>query len=284
MKPVFIVALLVFILMTIHCGQITSDLENTNFLFSVKVKSTDKQPLEGLNISAWNVVQYAWQKTPLPPLHAAPATTTIMFDLFDDAQVDLTIKNLKNETVLSIYEQALLYPGKYSVAPSFQSRDGVAIYKCLLEVRDVKQHNLFFRDSTYMVLYQPDVTIALLGQTNQQGEFRTEDRYKFPSTLGNLPALVHTGISSPEPLGEITISDQIVIVVWDPQALIGQIYERKIQPGKNHFELTWDPQTATALQTAPTSRGTVQKKQFHIHENQQITQWKLYQNFPNPFN
>ncbi|UCF62792.1 MAG: hypothetical protein JSW33_09395 [bacterium] len=284
MKIITFFILFLSLAIIFYCGQITSDLENSDFMFSVKVKSPDNRPLEGLTISAWNLIRFPGEKAGLIPHGLKAATTTIMFDLFDDAQVDLTIKDLKNEIIQNIYEQTLLFPGKYSVAPSFQSRDGLVIYKCLLEVRDVKQHYLFFKDSTYMVLYQPDPTIAFLGLTNYKGEYQTDDRYKFPSTLANLPELVYTDISSPEPLGEITISDQIVIIVWDPQRFVGQDYQRKIQPGKNHFELTWDPQTSRSLSATSILPEMVRKKQIFFHENQQITQWKLYQNFPNPFN
>ena len=284
MKFISILSLITFLLIIVQCGQITSGLEDSKFIFSVTVKDPSDQPMEGLNISAWNRIQITGMiNHPNQPI-ASSASTTIMFDLFDDAQVDLIIKNLRNEIVLNILDKAFFFPGRYSFIPSIQSQDGLAIYTCLLEIRDVKKHYLYFSDSTYMVLYQPDPTTAILGKTDYQGEYSTGDSLKFPNVLKNLPELIHTKAFSPEPQGGITIQDSITILVWDPQNLLYQQYHREIHSGKNHFELTWDFPESSLLPKNSMSLRKHHTEQTLYHAPLQISEWKLYQNYPNPFN
>lgn len=284
MRPFTTLSLLISILLVLKCGQITSSQDDSKFLFSLTVKDSSNQPLSGLSVSAWNKIKIITgrEKPNYPTSYAA--STTITFDLFDDAQVDLAVKNLRNEPILNIFEKTFLYPGKYSVAPSIQSNDALAIYKCLLEVRDVKQHHLFFKDSTYMVLYQPSILSNQLGVTNSQGQYSNRDSLKFPSVLTKLPELVYTDYFSPERRGEIGIEDSIIIMVWDPQTFLLQEYFKKIQPGKNHFELVWDPYPSNPPLKTFLNPMTNQSEHFFKHEDIKIFQWKLYQNYPNPFN
>ena len=276
--------LLTFILLMFHCGQITSSDEDSDFNFSVKVTTPSNRPLTGLYVHAWNKIHFSSFKNPRKQPITSNATTTIMFDLIDDTEVDLTLKNLRNETVLNIFQQEFFNNGRYSISPSIQSNNALAIFKCLIEVRDLKQHLLYFTDSTYMVLYQPLLPFTELGKTDYQGRYSTTDSLKFPSILNNLPELVHTDIHSHVPQGRIIISDSITIVAWDPHSNLSQKYHNKIQQGYNHFDLVWDIQSSTPLIKDSMIPVPGQTKYTLKSEDLEIFQDRLYQNFPNPFN
>ena len=284
MKYILILSLPIFILIVLQCGQITSSPEDSNFLFAVKVTDPSNRPMTGLYVHAWNKIRFTGVKNNRNQPISSPATTTIMFDLIDDTEVDLTLKNLRNETVLNILQKEFLNNGRYSISPSIQSNDALALYKCIIEVRDLKQHLLYYTDSTYMVLYQPFFPYTELGTTDYRGEFSSGDSLKFPSVITNLPELVHTGMFSHAPQGRIVISDSITIAVWDPQNFLYQRYRREIHPGKNHFELVWDIQTSTSALRDSISLMQNQTEHILQHEDLEIFQDKLYQNYPNPFN
>ena len=103
------------------------------------------------------------------------------------------------------------------------------------------------------------------------------------NNLYNLPSIPFTSADSPYILGHFTFSDSVTIALSDESFSTLKLYYRKINDGENKINLNWDegiiqPEN-NIINRDIFSKDVMSKDSVSIPTN-----WKLYRNYPNPFN
>lgn len=264
----------------------TSPPPATKFSVTISAKDPIGTPVPGLRISVWNHLSVnpgkvitgstAHRGSVLP-------ISSIMYEVATSARVTLSVLEFDGTPVSTPVDDILL-PGTHVANWEIPKRQPTRIYTYRLIAIDTATNLTLFRDSLYAVLFQPDAEMSILGWTSPAGEFETSDPLFFPNAL-DLPPLIHTLSTGPTPIDTFAIRDTVTIVLTDTTQHRQMTYTEVVRKGvPNSLELLWNPARAeqwsgpaffkeeepTALQTAQLKKG--------------LLVWKLFQNFPNPFN
>ena len=257
------------------------------FSLKLEVVDTAGHPSPGLRISVWNRLDGIYPgmaaKTAGPT--GLSSISSMMFDVPNEARISLTVFDLDGAVVTSLYDRELLEAGFHIINFSIQASVPTRVYKCLYVAEDTAGSTVLFRDSIFAVLWQPDVSISILGWTSSPaGTFETRDSLLFPNTLA-LPPLIETG-QDPSPIGTFTISDNVTIVLTDTARHQYQSFQRVIRKGiGNTIQLVWNPRAAAMESTHPIKPSRRQVNTDGVVVPGDIPRaFKLHQNFPNPFN
>jgi hypothetical protein len=262
--------------------------KNNSFQFKISVKDAAGNPVNGLRVSAWdvlsidNLLKKASGTNQLNKTEMTYAVSTLNFSIAANAYVSLTVHNLRNNEVDTLFER-VGQAGQHAInwAPSFSYPSGV--YKILLKASNDTIH---FQDSIYAVCHTPDPEETVIGWITQNGVFEVADNSLFPNNL-DLPTFLQTNSGGPDVIGTFNYTDSVAVVLTDTSTNKQQWYYVTIGKQKNTFNLIWDP---------PHNPLVSSKQDFHpITKIQSIAddtaiveipplKWKLEQNYPNPFN
>ncbi len=263
------------------CAEEGTSLMYQADLFSMRITAMNAagQPVPGLRVSAWNSLTGFGTDKKLQDLLAA--NTTLWFEVSTLSRIDLSVLELDGTLATKPIDQLILMPGVYAVSLSLPRQVGTHVYKCLLLASDSVSASIVFRDSIYAVLWQPDPLIAILGWTSQDGSFETNDTLLFPNLL-SLPTLIRTSSGAPDSIGTFTIPDSIVICLTDTVSNLVRYYYQEVIRGTNSFTLQWDSSASNPLD-ASSPLPNESAKLLRVSRSRPGS-WKLWQNFPNPFN
>ncbi len=253
------------------------------FNLRITVRNSAGSPVSGLRISVWNLEPWPGLGKVARPARTnkIASSTVIGFDVPRVARVSVTVFDLDETEVSRLIENRLSSAGTYQVIFSLFKQSGTRVYKCRMTARDTATNQPLFADSVYMVLWQPDAAIAVLGITSSAGQVDCPDSLRFPNVL-SLPPLVRTDID-PTPLELFAIPDSVIIVASDTVAGISQQFRRTVGRGTNDIQVVWNP---------PASPGSVRETRSVRSLDSVVVRdsvsvpgaWKLRQNYPNPFN
>jgi hypothetical protein len=287
--PFLLTAITVIILLVLinSCNDSTTD--NTNkssndFLFKVTVKNSAGVAVQGLRVSAYNdPTTMGFPKT--MKVQNINAVSTINFALSKRCVAALTLYELDGTIFQRLITSSPRDAGMYAVNVNFNSKSiGARVYKAVLTAKNDTTNVEFFRDSIYVAQWQPDASVSVLGYTSSTGIFETADSLSFPNVL-TLPLMTHTAEQGYDSIGVFTFPSDVVITLYDSTTQKSQMYVRKVNKGKNEFELVWNP-TGGALIIEPFSidKFTAAIPDCVIVEPVYTGKTRLYQNYPNPFN
>jgi hypothetical protein len=259
------------------------------FSFRVTVTDVGGDSLEGIRISGWNHLSIPFpasasgQDDPADMAAGRPSyTTTFAFSANTACNADLSVYDLAGDPVITLVDEYLSGSGT-RVRTWHEPSGGLAtgVYKCVLNCTDSLTGSLMFADSIYAVLYRPDADISVFGFTGSDGVFETGDSLLFPNTF-ELPSLVNTDQGG-NPQGTFSIFDTVTIVLTDTATGKQQEFQRTVTSGKNEFELTWDP-AAAMLPKVMNGWADHQRSPAVVRKTASMaSEWKLWQNYPNPF-
>jgi hypothetical protein len=250
----------------------------TPFSLTLKVQDSLGNPVKGLQVSAYNLaVDSVLAKKSITA--GTGATTTVSFAVSKSSFIDLTVYNLDGSTAATVVHQTH-DAGYYSCLLNFQDiQAGTRVYKAVITAVDDSSSKELFRDSVYLTMWRQDPAMSILGYTSASGTFGTGDSIAFPNIL-TLPALMRTTETGTEPLYVFTIPNEVVFTLCDTLHEVGMRVVKTIQRGKNEFVIQWNPEagyktSAIVKQPIP---GIVKKDIIPLPVN-----FRLYQNYPNPF-
>lgn len=284
--------LLTLLLTVLSCNDNPTGERGTFFGLTITVRDTSGHPVPGLRVSAWNKLD-GLNYPPLPKGSRTTSTSSVMFALPRASRVHLSVVNLDGSAVATLSDGDLREAGVHMYQWTIDTTLPTRVYKCLFLARaDTIGNPLVFRDSIYVVLMlAPDITTSVLGWTSgAAGSFETDDPLFFPNVFP-LPWLRHT-MEDPTVIDSFRISDSVRITLTDTLRHISQRYWAVVRAHTlNSIELTWNPlaaadppegDPATRSRTVPASGGVL-----HVADplpSPVPTEYRLWQNFPNPFN
>jgi hypothetical protein len=287
MKSIALLFNIMVVVLLSSCREdTTSPPPTTDFSVKITIKNPVGTPVGGLRISAWNHLP------PGIPLsaqmrHGALASplsvSTIEFSVATPSRINLSVLEFDGSPVSTLVDQLLSF-GLYQVNWSNLAHTPPRVYRYRLIARDSAGAATLFRDSLYAVLWHVDAEIAVLGWSSSAGTFETSDKLLFPNVL-DLSELVHTNSNGPESLGTFTIPDSVTIALTDTTAHQQMTFDRLITRGvTNVIELVWDP-TLSKPWAHPHPQTDEQQSIVRTNRTARVLfDWKLYQNYPNPYN
>jgi hypothetical protein len=240
MKRIIFLCFLSTLLLLLTCGKSTEP--NQMPLFSVVVIDTTGAAVPDLNVGSINHSDYLYHVGKLGPPPMACPTTTISFSLPVTGHYSLEILNYYGDKITAFEDSAEagyveiewdasgLISGFYRYRLSTWSND-----------------TLTFSDEKWMILeLGPDALQTLIGTTDSNGVFASDDTLLFPCLLGAPPPIVRRDES-----GQVIdtvydfYEDTVTITLSDPAEPDKFIYFiRGLRVGPNSFKLVWDPTQA----------------------------------------
>lgn len=291
MKSNLVAAITTVMLLFSSCNDDTTSPPPIQQIFSVRisVKNMSGAPVTGLRISVWNHLSInlsgMQSSTNIQQRSLKPtAASSIGFNVRTTSKVTLKVMYFDDSPVSTLVNE-VMSDGMYTVHWFVDSIIPSSVYKYQLIAKHPTNDSLLFQDTKYAVLYRgPDIQQTIIGWTSNNGVFETNDIRLFPNVL-DLPVLVQTLSSGPEPINTFTFRDTVSIVLTDTTSHQQMAFIHVIKKGVlNDIQLVWDP--TLSLQWMPYTdlipqRGeAIQTRRL----SKVITAWKLYQNYPNPFN
>ena len=275
-KNIFFVLLL--IISFIGCKN-SVDTNQKPFVLNVKVIDSNNNSLQNINVSVWakinsnNILKRTEQSDSF-------AATTFKFNIPQNCFGSLKAYDLNNKFVQSLIAREL-QAGSYSVTWGTNIPDGV--FKCkFIASSDSTGSNVYFKDSIYAVLIAPDASISSIGKTNSSGQATTTNKLLCPN-LYNLPSIPLTSMVGPEVIGHFTFSDSFTIALSDESFSTVKLYYCNITDCENNITLNWDD----GISQSHNNKMIYKNNTFNnILASDTVflpTEFKLYQNYPNPF-
>ena len=269
--------ILFFAIIFFSCNENSVDSNNTNpFALNVQVVDSHNNPLKNINVSLWDRINLTTLKKAVP--NKVMAATTIRFDLPKECFVSMSMYDLNNKFVDNVVSKKLA-AGTYAYIWSTSIPNGT--FKCkFITSSDSLEKTIYYHDSIYVVLIAPDPSISIIGKTDANGKISTSNTLLFAS-LYQLPSIPYTSEDSPAPLDYFTFSDSVTICLSDESFSTKKLYYCEIRNDINNIKLNWDD-------------GIIQSDNQKIIFNNKIEKdsrinsnipkdWKLSQNYPNPF-
>lgn len=225
----------------ISCGDNGAGPDDSGPLFEAKVVDTAGTAVVGLRVGSINHSAFLGGLGKNSPAPKACPATEITFSLPKAGHYTLSILNYYGQqvTVFSGAAEA----GVLTITWDAHDEDGNPLvsgfYRYVLSI--VYNEGGSWSVEKWMVLeLGPDPAQTLIGTTNSNGVFVTDDTLLFPCLLGAPPSL---GILVEDTLVEVAdfYNDTVTITLSDTtQPDKFMYFERPLKVGPNYFEFVWD--------------------------------------------
>jgi|GEM_PF-3396850 len=240
-------AFISFLLLALMIGSCSDDdcpncPEQTGNLFTVTVVDTLGNPVEGIRIGSMN---HSYN-TPLTEKSMKPQVSTdIVFSLQEDSYVTLVVYDYYWNPVKILADSEFYQATTVSIpwdGTDFLNRPiKHGYYYAYLWSKYVAEPYSILEDTTVLVMevgLSPVQTI--IGYTDRNGVFTTDDTLYFPGLLGNPPVYQARDQNGYLLDSLFHYSDTVTITLSTLQE--GYIlFDKPLVVGPNNFELVWDP-------------------------------------------
>jgi hypothetical protein len=248
----------------------------------VQVVNSHGIPLPDMNVSLWSKLNYTSGIPKISGQNEINAASTIRFTLPQQSFTSLIIYDLNDKIIDKLISNEIKMAGAYSYTWTTSYYNGV--FKCkLITSSDSLQNNILYKDSIYVVEISPDPRVSVIGKTGNNGIITTSDKLLFPN-LFDLPSIPRTLLDSPEPFGYFTFSDSVIVAVSNAAFSEFVLYECAIKSGENKLSLKWDKSLPKHFNFKGSGINRFTRNNLIRNSGNDIPKdWKLYQNYPNPF-
>jgi hypothetical protein len=261
---------------------------DTNYSIKVIVKDQAGVPINGLRVSAWDVLSIdlllnkADGTNQLNRTDNISAASSLNFIIAANSHVLLTAFNFRNQEIDTLVDE-LLGAGRYQRIWVPPSGSPSSVYKIRLTAAN---DSINFQDSIYAVYHTQDPEQNVVGWTTHSGVFELSDASLFLNKL-DLPEFNRTYSTGPEIIGTFNYTNSVAVILTDTSTHQQQRYFVTIGRQRNTFNLTWNPPN-NLLAANRQYVGLAAKTQSIASDTVIVVVpplfWKLEQNYPNPFN
>lgn len=276
-----ILLLLFFVLFIISCSENSVEPENSDFNVQILAKDGNGHSMPNINVSIWSKLHYDLTRE-LPEIDIDNTETRVGFSVVENSFIDLSVYDMNGEkqtTLVHGSRQAGTYEVKFDYITKITDR--VSKIK-MTASSDSLQNNILFQDSIYAVFNRPFPTLSFVGKTRENGSFEVNNKLLFPHLL-SLPTLYITAENNPDSIGTFTFADTVIIALSNETFTESVIFERAVVNRNNYFELGWENGTSWNNITNTEKSNKEKKPVSHkILQTETPTDWRLYQNYPNP--
>jgi hypothetical protein len=290
MRTHIILLILTIMLFAIACEDtvVNGRPGDDSFLFHLDVVDSSGDPRPGLSIGVWNELSLphfvGQSESQGNALSEPPFVTTVTCLTPVACRANLTIFDLENNPVDTLLDENV-YAGEWTVTwsgPEEPVANGV--YKCIYSAYDSDSDALLYRDSIWMVLWQPDPAVSIIGYNDSDGSFETRDSLLFPNIF-ELPKIPQTGEDDWNVIDSFTVLDHVHITLTDTLTGTSQEFIETVIKGRNLIKLEW------ASPAIPSSHGgnvNTESDRLNLMPSDPQPpipdEFELRQNYPNPFN
>ena len=281
MKKYFLLILIFTLLLSCKENNV-GPTDNNSFSLELTVRNSNGNILPNINVSLWSNLKSTINLMKLSKTNKILSATNISYGIKQKCFVDLSIFNLDGQKINSLVSGQYGI-GSYQVQVDFDNRNINGAYKVkLIASSDSLKNNILFKDSIYIVLWQPDPVSSFVGKTDSNGKLKITNKVLFPN-LYNLPSMLITGTDSPTILGGFTFSDSVTVALSDESFSKSTTYEIVVKNGQNKQQLNWISTSSKFINT----KLPLYKVGANVVINKissSLVDWRLSQNYPNPFN
>jgi len=253
--------------------------DDEDFSFSVTVKDTDGNPVEGLNISLLNKINCPfWDEFQ----RVTRAQTTIVLTISYDCNTELYVEDIERNRIRTLMNEEV-QPGYHHVIWNGTNDDGIYLPNGVY-------HSTLVLTRSDTISFQAERTMYLMsfsenhknGNTDSVGNFNTISKKAFInfSDVDSLQVVDYDG----NIWGMQTFSDTTAICISDPENdELLQIEFMRITDKNNEINITWDPENRAITKNTeqpifPTSSVSRDGGEIVVPILEKIA------NYPNPFN
>ncbi|MDP8202192.1 MAG: FlgD immunoglobulin-like domain containing protein [Candidatus Tenebribacter burtonii] len=270
-----------FIFLFIICIVIFSCIfgpDDEDFSFSVTVKDTDGNPVEGLNISLLNKIncpfwnELNWETR---------AQTTIVLTISYDCNIELYVEDIERNRIRTLINEEI-FQGFHNIIWNGTDDDGNYLPNGVYYSTVV-----FTRNDTISFQAERTMYLMSLGEYHKNGTTDTEGKF---STINRKPFINLSDADSLEVVdcdgntwGLQTFSDTTAVCITDPENDdFLQIEFMRIADKNNEINITWNPENKTIIKN---TKKTISPASSIYKDGGNIVNPILEKiaNYPNPF-
>ncbi len=250
--------------------------DGEDFSFSVTIKDTDGNPVEGLNISLLNKINCPfWEEFPW----TTRAQTTITLTISYECTTEVYIEDIERNRIRTLMNEEV-EPGYHNV--NWNGTDDNGIY-----LPNGVYYSTVVLTRSDTISFQAERTIYLMsfsdshknGTTNSEGNFSTISKKAFInfSDVDSLEIVDEDGGS----YGMQAFSDTTAICITDPENdELLQIEFMRITDKNNKISITWDPENRAVTKRPISPASSISRDGGNIV----VPILEKIANYPNPFN
>jgi hypothetical protein len=249
------IAAALLLLLIAACSSNPTESDCKCFNLQVTVLDTLSQPVQGLQVSMWNMLTgvspvRTGAESPTPASIPPPTSfaldqnypnpfngqTEIRMTMVAFGDFTLDFLDLTGRSVDQVQVDSAVAGYHVTTWTPPMATSAVYLYRVSAYLSDTLQ----FTDSAYAVCWYPDAASNVVGTTDLSGVMTSRDSLRFPS-LFDLPDMVQTDAVSSDTVGLFRVSDSILVVLTDIGSARSQEYRRAVGKGAHSYVLRWNP-------------------------------------------
>jgi hypothetical protein len=280
------------LLITVFCLSGCSDSTDPDdpvFKLRLTVADRSGNPINGLQVSAWSLLPAEITQDGKSAAGPTRAATNFRFALAENSQVSLSLYDVDDQKICTLVD-GFLPMGMHTVIWNGMTCDLAepehavsGVYRAEFEVRDPDTSEITHEDEVLAVMYLADPEQQILGRTDREGRFGSEDKSFFPH-LYDWPPLAQVNEVA-ETLGTFSYTGGVRIVLTDTGTMQTQTQDFVIDEDLNRLRIVWDPAKMAGLEEgAPELSLSEFTRVNSAPLPVKQTETQIFQNYPNPFN